>query len=85
MEDQVSRNRRRVPRKKTLGERIERLIVAPHLPRARRNQRLAIVAMVVLLGAYLLVWPVLSDMFGGGSTQTTSPSAPAPAKLRNKK
>lgn len=79
MEDQVVRIRRRVPRKKTLNERIDRLIFAPHLPRAKRMQRVAIIAMVLLMGVYLLVSPMLSDLFGGGRKDTAPSAAPAKA------
>jgi hypothetical protein len=90
MEDQVVRIRRRVPRKKTFGERVERLILAPHLPRGKRTQRVAIIAMVVLMGVYLLVSPMLGDIFGGGRKDTAPPStgtstSPPPHALGKKK
>jgi len=84
MEDQIIRVRRRIPRKRTLGERIKRVIVAPHMSRSKRNQRLAIVAMVLLLGVYLLVWPVVSGILGGGSKDSASTS-PAPNNLSKKR
>jgi hypothetical protein len=82
MEDQVIRKRRRVPRKVTLGQKISRLIAAPDLPRSRRQQRLAILAVAVVFGMYLLIGPVLGDIFGG---KNSSPSGPPPKGLANKK
>ena len=78
------RTRKRVPRKLTVGERISRLIGAPHLSRSKRMQRTAIIAMVVLLGVYLLVWPIVSDMFGN-SKPAVSPGVPSPRALGKKK
>jgi hypothetical protein len=63
-----------VPRKLTLGERITRLVAAPDLPHSKRMQRMAIIAMIVLLGVYLVVWPIFSDMFSGGTRQAASPT-----------
>ena len=73
-----------MPRKKTVGQRIGSLIFAPQLPRSKRNQRVAIIAMVVLLGVYLLVSPMLGDMFGG-SRKDAPPAAAAPTKGLGKK
>jgi hypothetical protein len=89
MEDQVVRIRRRVPRKKkTFGQRVERLILAPHLTPSKRAQRMAIIAAIVLMGVYLMVSPILSDMFGRKETAPSaaaSPAAPPPHALGKKK
>ena len=78
MEDELVRIRRRVPRKRTIGARLKKALEMPHVSRAKRNQRVVIVAMVVLMGVYLLVAPLLSDMFGGGRKEGASPAAGAP-------
>ena len=87
MEDQVVVRRRRIPRKKSRGERIMRLILAPHLPRRQRNQRVAIIAMVVLTGVYLLVSPMLGDIFGrkDSAPATTGASTSPPVHALGKK
>jgi hypothetical protein len=79
MNDHGNRTRKRVPRRMTVGERISRLIAAPHISRSKRMQRTAIITMVLLLGVYLIIWPIFSDMFGGGTREAASPtSAGAP-------
>ena len=58
MEDPVGAHtphRRRVHRNKTLGERITKILAMPHLKRRERNQRLAIIGVILLLGVYLVV------------------------------
>ena len=45
---------------------------------------MAIIAMVFLLGVYLLVWPVVSGILGGGSKDSASTS-PAPNNLSKKR
>lgn len=80
MEGELVRIRRRVPRKRTLGERVKKAVEMPRLSRAKRNQRVAIVAMVLLLGVYLLVWPTISGMFGGTSS-SSSPASPRAASV----
>ena len=70
-----------MPRKLTLGERISRFVGAPHLARSQRMQRTAIIAMIVLLGVYLIIWPIVSELFGGGNREFTSP----PARTLDKK
>jgi hypothetical protein len=75
MEGHIARTRKRVHRKVTVGQRISRLIEAPHLSRSQRLQRRVIVTMALLMGVYLIVWPIFSDMFGGGRREAAAPTA----------
>ena len=74
-----------MPRKLTLGERIARLTGSAHLSRSQRMQRTAIITMIVLLGVYLIVWPIFSEMLGGGAKTTTSPGVAAQNALGRRK
>lgn len=74
--------RRRIPRERTLGERVARAFEMRHLTTSERNQRVTIVVAVVVLGLYLVLRPSLSGPSEGPRGGSFSPSAPAaPEKL----
>lgn len=68
MENQVAhpehhRRRVRVPRKRTLAKRIKKLLEMPHLKRRERNQRIAIGAVILMLGLYVAIVRPIIDYF----------------------
>jgi hypothetical protein len=67
--------RRRSTRPKTLAERIAKAFSITGVKPSVRNQRIAIVATVIVMGLYLLVGPILQRYF---------PSAP-PTPLTDEK
>lgn len=55
--------RRRVKIKQTLPQRIKKVLSMPHLKRRERNQRVAIGAVVLMLGLYLAIVRPIIDYF----------------------
>ena len=66
----------RIERPLTLTERMLERFHMVRLTRRQRNERLAIVAMVVVMALYLVLRPILESFFRSAPSQ---PSAPAPA------
>ncbi len=64
-------------RKRTLGEKITKLLEMPKLKRRDRNQRLAIVGVVLFLLVYLVVLRPLIDFFFPDTRPKQRQSAPA--------
>ena len=75
--DHSHRHRVRVRRKPTLGEKIKKALVMPTLKRPERNQRLALVGVILLMGLYLLILRPLADLLFPETPKKAVPSAPA--------
>lgn len=76
---QTHRHRVRVKRKLTLGEKIRKALEMPQLKRRDRNQRVAIVGLVLLLLLYLAVLRPIIDFFFPAKlkNERSAPAAPA--------
>lgn len=81
MEGQVTghgehhRHRVRVRRKRTLWEKVKKALEMPNLKRRDRNQRLAIVGVILLLGVYLLILRPLADLLFPESVKKAGPAS----------
>jgi len=82
--DPANRHRVRVRRKLTRWEKIKKALEMPQLKRRERNQRIAIVGVVVALGVYFLVLRPIADwMFPDAPVKQSAPrSAPKGTNLR---
>ena len=82
------RRRVRVRRKRTLWERLEKYLEMPHLKRRDRNQRVAIVGVMIGLVVYLFILrPLINIMFPPDTRPKQTQSGPAPGNtaIANKK
>lgn len=88
MEGQVTRHgehprhRVRVRRKLTLWEKVKKALEMPQLKRRDRNQRVAIVGVILLLGVYFLILRPIADLLYPDTATKAGSSAPG---LRQKK
>lgn len=69
--------------KRTPGERIKKFLEMPHLKRRERNQRLAIVGVIVLLGVYLVLMSLMDTLSPSGSQ--SSQGSPATKGMQRKR
>ena len=67
--EQRVRHRRRIPRNLTRRERLQKFLEMPHLTRRDRNQRVAVVGLILLATAYLFVLRPLFDMLSRSKPQ----------------
>jgi len=70
----------RVPHKRTLGQRIKKYLEMPHLKRRERNQRVAIVGVMIGLVVYLFVLRPLIDLILPDTRPKQAQSGPPPGK-----
>ena len=68
------RHHRRFGRPRTFAERLRLLVEMPRLTRAERNQRLAIVVVVILVGVYFLLRPLIGPLIEQGNPTTATPA-----------
>lgn len=76
----------RVTRKQTLAEKIKFFLAMPHLKRRDRNQRVAIVGVVVLLLVYLfMLRPLFEILYPDAITKPQQAAPAGKGGLRQKK
>jgi hypothetical protein len=77
------RRRVRIERPRTLFERIGALFAMPHLTRQKRNERIAIIVMIVAAVVYFVFQPLVASFFDAAPSRSSSPS-PSPSRNTDK-